>query len=204
MIATPRFPAMITCLGLLLAATHALAEEKKTDPKVKKPLKLEACELGSTNNVHRLGKIYLAGQPSAADFATAKKNDGIKTVINLRTPGEMRFDEKGVLKGLNIEYHYLPFGAPETLKDEIFEKSLKVLGDKKKQPVLMHCASANRVGAIWLVHRVLTDKIAYDKALKEAKEVGLRFPPYEAIAKRYIEKAQAKAEAKARTKPPTK
>lgn len=178
------------CLALL--AFSASAEDVKPDIEKKKEPKLEACELGGTNNVHRLGKIYLAGQPSADDFAIAKK-DGIKTVINLRTPGELPFDEKGVLKELGLEYHYLPFAAPDTLKDEIFEKSLKVLGDKKKQPVLMHCASANRVGAIWLAHRVLTDKVPYDKALKEAKEVGLRFPPYEVKAKAYIEKAQAKA-----------
>lgn len=183
-----------TVAFIALLAFSANADDAKTGPKSKKPPKLEACKLGSTYNVHRLGKVYLAGQPSADDFAIAKK-DGIKTVINLRTPGEMRFDEKGVLKGLGLEYHYLPFAAPDTLKDEIFEKSLKVLGDKKKQPVLLHCASANRVGAIWLVHRVLTDKVPFDKALKEAKEVGLRFPPYEAKAKAYIAKAQAKAKA---------
>lgn len=186
------FRLFTTVAFIALLAFPATAEDTKSDPKGKKPPKLEACELGETYNVHRLGKVYLAGQPSADDFAVAKK-DGIKTVINLRTPGEMRFDEKGVLKGLGLEYHYLPFAAPDTLKDEIFEKSLKVLGDKKKHPVLLHCASANRVGAIWLVHRVLTDKVPFDKALKEAKEVGLRFPPYEAKAKAYIAKAQAKA-----------
>jgi uncharacterized protein (TIGR01244 family) len=184
---------------LCLLSIPATAEDPKVESKVKKPPKLEACQLGRTYNVHRLGKIYLAGQPSADDFAIAKKS-GIKTVINLRTPGEMRFDEKGVLKGLGLEYYYLPFAAPDTLKDEIFDKSLKVLGDKKKQPVLIHCASANRVGAIWLVHRVLTDKVPYDKALKEAKEVGLRFPPYETKAKTYIDKARAKA----RTQKPAK
>jgi len=177
-------------LGLL--SLPGSAEEPKTEPTAKQEPKLEACELGSTNNVHRLGNFYLAGQPSADDLAIAKK-DGIKTVINLRTPGELPFDERDVLKGLDLKYHYLPFATPESLKDEIFEKSLKVLGDKKKQPVLLHCASANRVGAIWLVHRVLTDKVPYDKALKEAKEVGLKFPPYETIAKEYIQKAQAKA-----------
>ena len=177
---------------LCLLSVPASAEEPKAEPKIRQEPKLEACELGSTYNVHRLGKIYLAGQPSADDFATAKK-DGIKTVINLRTPGELPFDEKAVLKGLGLEYHHIPFAAPETLKDEIFDKSLKVLGDRKKQPVLLHCASANRVGAIWLAHRVLTDKIPYDKAIKEAKEVGLKSQPYEAIAKVYIEKAQAKA-----------
>jgi uncharacterized protein (TIGR01244 family) len=186
---------IFACLVLVCSVTTLTrAEDSKADPKGKKPPKLEACELGSTYNVHRLGKIYLAGQPSADDFAIARK-EGIKTVINLRTPGEMRFDEKEVLKELGVEYHYLPFAAPDTLKDEIFEKSLKVLGDQKKQPVLLHCASANRVGAIWLVHRVLTDKVDYDKALNEAKEVGLKFPPYGEKAKAYIEKAQAKARA---------
>lgn len=183
-----------TAALITLLAFSAIAQDSKPESKPKEEPKLEECKLGSTYNVHRLGKVYLAGQPSADDFSIAKK-DGIKTVINLRTPGEMRFDEKGVLKGLGLEYHYLPFAAPDTLKDEIFEKSLKVLSDKKKQPVLLHCASANRVGAIWLAHRVLTDKVPYAKALKEAKEVGLRFPPYEAKAKAYIAKAQAKARA---------
>lgn len=177
---------------LSLTVAPAQTEETKTEPQVKKVLKLEACELGTTYNVHRLGKIYLAGQPSAADFSIAKK-DGIKTIINLRTPAEFRFDEKAVLKELALEYHHIPFAAPDSLTDEVFEKSLKVLGNKKKQPVLLHCASANRVGAIWLVHRVLTDKVSFDKALKEAKDVGLKSSPYETKAKAYIEKAQAKA-----------
>jgi uncharacterized protein (TIGR01244 family) len=195
MTAALRLARIAVCLTLLCASERTRAEDSKTKPQVKKELKLEACELGSTYNVHRLGNIYLAGQPSVEDFAIAK-DDGIKTVINLRTDAELRFDEKGVLKGLDIEYHHLPFMAPETLKDEIFEKSLKLLGDKKKQPVLLHCASANRVGAIWLVHRVLTDKVDYDKALKEAKEVGLKTHPYEAKAKLYIDQAQAKARSK--------
>ncbi|MGZ0173934.1 MAG: hypothetical protein ACKVHE_30870, partial [Planctomycetales bacterium] len=152
---------------LCLTTMSATAEDPKSESKVKKPLKLEACELGKTNNVHQFGKIYLAGQPSADDFAIAKK-EGSKTVINLRMPIEMRFDEKTLVKELGLEYHYLPFGLPDSLKDEIFDKSLKILGDKKKQPALLHCASANRVGAIWLVHRVLNDKVPYDKAPKRA------------------------------------
>lgn len=180
--------------ALLVQTSLSLADEDAKKAAARKEIKLEACELGSTYNVHRFGKIYLAGQPSADDFVTAKK-EGIKTVINLRTPGEMRFDEKAVLKDLGLEYHYLPFAAPDTLKDEIFEKSLKVLGDRKKQPVLLHCASANRVGAIWLAHRVLTDKVPYDKALKEAKDVGLRSIPYEGKARDYIRRTQAESRA---------
>lgn len=179
----------VAFLCLLSIAAMAQDPDPKSTPR--KPPKLEACEIGKTYNVHRFEKIYLAGQPSADDFAIAKK-DGIRTVINLRTPGEMRFDEKAVLKELDMEYLYLPFAAPDTLKDEIFEKSLKVLSDEKKQPVLLHCASANRVGAIWLAHRVLADNVPYDKALKEAKEVGLKFPPYEARARAYIKQVKSK------------
>lgn len=186
----------LTALCLLFALSTLEADEKKADGnsrnKPTKPKKLEECELGSTYNVHRLGDIYLAGQPSQNDFAVAKR-EGIKTVINLRQPSELPFDQKETLKNLGLEYHHIPFALPQTLTDKVFEKCLKVLSDRKKQPVLLHCKSANRVGAIWLVHRVLNDKVQYDKALKEAKEVGLRYPPYEAKARLYIaQKTKAK------------
>ena len=68
-----------------------------------------------------------------------------------------------------------------------------MLGDKKKQPLMLHCGSANRVGAIWLVHRVLDDGIDVDVAVVEAKKVGLRVPSYLEKAKDYIARTQAKA-----------
>jgi protein tyrosine phosphatase (PTP) superfamily phosphohydrolase (DUF442 family) len=57
-----------------------------------------------------------------------------------------------------------------------------------ERPLLFHCASANRVGALWLPYRVLDNGITYDAALAEAKQVGLRAPGMETKAKDYIER----------------
>lgn len=183
-------------LALLIAGGLSLpaqGEEKKTPPRKKaetKP-KLERCEVGDIRQIHRLGKVYLAGQPSPEDFRIAKK-DGLKTVVNLRTKPEFQFDEAKHLKSLDIEYHHVPFRSPDTLTDKVFDAVRKVLKDKKKQPVMVHCASANRVGAVWLAHRVLDGNVKYKDALKEAKTVGLRTAAFEERAQEYIEAARKK------------
>lgn len=168
----------------LLVTFNTFADE----PKAVKPPQLEACKLGEVDRIHRFDKIFLAGQPTADDFKLAHKQDGLKTVINLRTAEELEFDEAATLKGLSINYHHVPIKSAAALKDDDFDKARKVLGDKKNHPVMMHCASANRVGAVWLVYRVLDDKVPYEKALEEAKKVGLRAPDLEAKAKDYIAK----------------
>lgn len=190
-------------LALVLAAsltTSTHGEEEKTSPKKKteKKPKLERCEVGDVRQIHKLGKVFLAGQPSPEDFRIAKKG-GLKTVVNLRTKPEFQFDEAKHLKSLDIEYHHVPFRSPDTLTDKVFDAVRKVLKEKKKQPVMVHCASANRVGAIWLAHRVLDGGVKYEAALKEAKTVGLRTPAFEERAKEYIE-ATRKKEAKQKSK----
>ena len=47
--------------------------------------------------------------------------------------------------------------------------------------------SASRVGAVWLVKRVLQDGWTIEKATEEAKLIGLRSEPLEKFAVGYIE-----------------
>lgn len=177
--------AFVLCLGCFGFGMAAMSQDQKPNAD-KKPPVLEACKLGDVNRIHRLDKVFLAGQPTADDFKVAKTQEGLKFVINLRTTEELEFDEAAALKGLGIEYLHLPVQSPASLKDETFDKARKVLADKKNHPVMVHCASANRVGAIWLAYRVLDDKVPYEKAVEEAKKVGLRSPDLEAKAMDYI------------------
>ena len=155
-------------------------------------ISLAGAELGSTPNVHRFGSTVLCGQPSSEDFAEAKKR-GIKTVVTLRRNGELNWDEKQVVDDLGLEFIRLSFSGPDSLTDDIFGRSLQVLSDKQKAPLMLHCGSANRVGAIWLVHRVINDGVPLDQAVKEAKVVGLRTPGYEEKARQYIKKNKQEA-----------
>ena len=52
--------------------------------------------------------------------------------------------------------------------------------------MFVHCGSASRVGAMWLVKRVLQDGWTVEKATEEAKLIGLRSEPLEKFALVYI------------------
>ncbi|MBL8168361.1 MAG: hypothetical protein JNJ50_09420, partial [Acidobacteria bacterium] len=59
----------------------------------------------------------------------------------------------------------------------------------KNGPVFIHCAAAIRVGAFWLIRRVLRDGWDFEKALAEANRIGLRNQPQLIeFAKGYLEK----------------
>ncbi len=177
-----RFPAVCaTALLLLLPIMTTQAADK--------PPTLTKAELGATRNVHSFGKTMLCGQPSAAEFSEAKKR-GIKTVITLREKTEIDWDEAAALRQLGLNFYQLGFRAPDSLTPAIIEKTVTIMGDPKSMPVMLHCASANRVGALWLAHRVLNDKIDIETARKEAKTVGLRTPAYEERVLSYIKKKQ--------------
>ena len=179
------FRAHTACfLSLILFLSTVTADAADKAPKLSKT------ELGSTRNVHAYGGTLLCGQPSAEEFAEAKRQ-GIKTVITLREKDELDWNEAAALAKLDLNFYQFGFRAPESLTAEIIEKTLAIMADSKRTPVMLHCGSANRVGAIWLAHRVLNDKIEIDAARKEAKTVGLRTAAYEARVLDYIRKKQA-------------
>lgn len=175
---------MLSCWALwtfVLGSVNGLPLQAADTP-------LKSDQLGATNNVHTCGNVYLCGQPSAADLKLAKSK-GIKTVLSLRTNGEIDWDEAAAAQQLGLKFECVPFRGPETLTDEVFDKTRDILKQsaKAQEGVIVHCGSANRVGAIWLVHRVLDDHIPLAAAQQEAKQVGLRTAEYETRAIEYIQ-----------------
>lgn len=153
-----------------------------------KNAKLKKGNLGRTNPVHRAGEVFLTGQPSRSDFEFLAK-EGFKTVISLRTAGEISWDEKQVVESTGMSFVAIPFRDPKDLTDEVFDKSREILRSAgPNQGVCLHCASSNRVGAIWLVHRVLDGRMAIEQAREEAARVGLRNEGYEKKALDYLER----------------
>jgi len=181
--------ARLLFVAVALCASVAVAEDKPQ--RIETPKKLEPAKCGSVKQLHAFDDIFLAGQPTAEDFQEFKKR-GVKSVLNLRTKEELDFDEAKTIKNLGLEYHHVPIAGPESLTDENFDKLRKLLNEKEQRPMVLHCTAANRVGAVWLAHRVLDGGLTYDAALAEAKTVGLKTPALEAKAKVYIAKQKAK------------
>jgi protein tyrosine phosphatase (PTP) superfamily phosphohydrolase (DUF442 family) len=137
--------------------------------------------------IQKFGDLYMGGQPSEEVLEAAKKS-GVLHVVNLRGASEdAGFDEENKVAVLGMRYHNPGFSKAEELTVPVFMRLRDLLSNKANRPMLLHCASANRVGAVWLAHRVLDDGLAYDKALAEAKQVGLRSKALEAVAKAYID-----------------
>jgi len=68
---------------------------------------------------------------------------------------------------------------------------LKILDDPANRPAFIHCTSAIRVGAFWMIRRVLRDGWKVDDAEEEAKKIGLKESPHlNEFARRYIKQHQ--------------
>ena len=155
-------------------------------PKAEKTA-LKTQELGDMGSVRVYRDIYLAGQPSPEDLAMLKQR-GFKTVISVRKADEVPWDEAVEVRKQAMTFVHVPFHGKDQLTPQVFDDVLKVLRNKKRCPILFHCGSANRVGAIWYAYRVLDGKLKPAEALAEAEQVGLRTPAYLEIARSYVEK----------------
>ncbi len=126
------------------------------------------------------------GQPRVEHFARLKA-DGVKSVLNLRTPGEHRAEEEeAAVREAGLAYFNIPvvYSAPTEAQVDEF---LRLTDDPANRPMFIHCTAAIRVGAFWMIRRVLRDKMPPDAALEEARKVGLVNAPHlEEFAEGYI------------------
>lgn len=132
------------------------------------------------------------GQPRLEHLAKLKA-EGVKVIINLRTPGEHRAaEEEAKAKELGLKYFNIPVVYRDPKEEQVTE-FLKILDDAANRPVFIHCTAAIRVGAFWMIRRVLRDGWTVEAAEEEAKKVGLREAPHlTEFAKTYIEKYRNK------------
>jgi uncharacterized protein (TIGR01244 family) len=118
------------------------------------PLLVRAGEIPETmpaseipNNVRASPGLATAGQPAPETLARLKEL-GFKTVINIRTEAEPGVvQEADVVKAQGLDYHLIPITAA-TFSAEQVDAIAKILDDPAAGPVLFHCGSSNRVGAV--------------------------------------------------------
>lgn len=141
----------------------------------------------------RINKDFCTGAQPKLEHLAELKAQGIKTIINLRTPGEHRAaDEEAKAKELGLRYYNIPVAFSDP-KDEQVTEFLRITDDAENRPAFIHCAGAVRVGAFWMIRRVLRDGWTVEKAEEEAKKIGLRESPHlVAFARSFIERHQKK------------
>lgn len=121
------------------------------------------------------GMVYFAGQPSAEALRAAKAR-GIATVINFRSEPEMKnrvaFDEAAIVHELGMNYVFLPITL-DTFSISQADELHEVL-KHTREPVLLHCASSNRVGAVWALYLVRHRDVPVEQAIAMGMSAGMR------------------------------
>ena len=131
------------------------------------------------------------GQPTAEAYQKAAAI-GFRTVLSLRTNGEGvdLVREKAGVERAKMRYFNIPVDSSDPRPEQV-DEFRRIARDKTNHPMLINCASANRVGAFMMIFRVVEQGWSEDKALKEAVKIGLASANLKQFAIQYI--AQHKA-----------
>lgn len=161
-------------LAIMLASTASAQVQKIDVPGIR--------------NFSRVDATIGCGGATDVSAMPALKKDGFVSVINLRLASEAgaNVDEEGnAARAAGLKYIHLPFdaAAPDS---KVVDNFLAAVATKANQPIFIHCGSANRVGGVWMIKRVLQDGWAIDRARTEAQAIGLRDPQLDAFAVKYI------------------
>jgi len=165
--------ASLVCAGAIVAAQAQVTKESV--PGIVNFAKVETT-------------VACAGATTPAALAEVKRM-GYASVINLRQasePGAEIEASAAAAKAAGLNYIHIPFNTASP-DGAVVDSFIKAVTDKANQPAFIHCASANRAAALWMVKRIAVDKWDVERASTEAAALGLTNPALKQFA---IEQAQ--------------
>jgi protein tyrosine phosphatase (PTP) superfamily phosphohydrolase (DUF442 family) len=176
----PLIAALLVLIGAATLLLEISCETNKVDNGIGKrcssagPAEWAApVEKDGLPNLHKVSPdLYRGAQPTAAGIRQLK-DMGIKTIINLRSFHSDK-DEIGDV-GIGYEHIYFKPWHPE---EEEIVRFLKIVTDKHKTPVFVHCQhGADRTGLMCAIYRVAVCGWSKESALDEMINGGFGFHP---------------------------
>jgi uncharacterized protein (TIGR01244 family) len=171
----------------LSAALKAQEGDRVRLDRIEQTLKADVPRLLCLND-----SLATAAQPSEPAFGKVAAS-GFRSVLNLRTAAEGVDIEKErrLVEQSGMRYFHIPVvsSAP---REEQADEFIRVVRDQTHHPMLIHCASANRVGAFIMIYRVMEHGWNEQAALEEAVKIGLSGDGLKTFAHNYIARHKAK------------
>jgi uncharacterized protein (TIGR01244 family) len=118
--------------------------------------------------------LTVGGQPTE-DELRSMAEEGVRTVVNLRTAGEeeqpLSPEEEGrQVEAAGMQYVHIPVsmkGMGPQLVDQFRAKLNEVPG-----PVFVHCHRGKRAGAFAMMHAAVERGMTGEQTLKQAEQMG--------------------------------
>ncbi len=119
-------------------------------------------------------RVLLGGQPTREDLERAVAL-GYRKIVNLRLPDEFsEWDEPELAESLGLKYVTIPVAGASGLTLENARRLAAELDQEDDSPIVLHCASGNRVGALLALKAFHFDGLDAQAALELGLENGLR------------------------------
>lgn len=116
--------------------------------------------------------LYTAAQPAATDWSTIAAR-GVGTVIDLRAPGELKDrDEAAEVHAAGMRYLSIPVAGAGGI-DDANASRLRAALEAANGPVLVHCASGNRVGGLLALMEARSGAMTAEQALEFGRNAGM-------------------------------
>ena len=179
-------------LSILALSTLAVAAELPGNERAR----LDQIERSLKSDVPRVlcldGSFATGGQPTDQAYSKAATS-GFRSVLSLRTAGE-GIDlkrERSLVEKNNLRYFNIQVVSSAPRREQA-DEFLRLVKEKSNHPMLINCASANRVGAFMMIFRVLEQGWPEDKAQEEAVKIGLTGEGLKKFAQEYIAQRRPK------------
>ncbi len=117
-------------------------------------------------------RLWRSGQPDPAALAILARR-GVKTLVNLRMPGDLKPAEAAFAQRHGIIYHQIPLSGVRAPTKAQIARLFKLV-DGSAPPVLMHCEhGSDRTGTFVACYRILRQGWSAEQALVEADRYGM-------------------------------
>jgi len=128
-------------------------------------------------NFHQVDEhVFRGAQPTPEGFKNLTKL-GVKTVIDLRGGNDHTAGEKTVVETLGMKYVHVPMKGLTAPTDEQVARVLALLDQPSAStdwPVFVHCKRGrDRTGTVIACYRITHDHWDNQKALREARLLGM-------------------------------
>ena len=127
-------------------------------------------------------RIFIGAQPSEQDLAELKQQ-GFRSVVNLRLPGEedqpLSPDEEGFkVKQQGMEYLHIPVSGKSIRLEQADQVCTQM--ECLPHPVYVHCRKGGRAAIFALMNEAVEHGWTMDKLESRAAELGIKLDPPEA------------------------
>ena len=144
-------------------------------------------------NTIRMSDAYVVArfEPTRETFEQIA-GEGFRSVVSLQTTGEDQKlpieDERRTAEAAGLAFYHQPVSG-HSLDDAAVDRFREALG-RLPRPILLHCASGKRSGAMTMMHLASEQGMTGDEAIERAEEMGFECdtPELEAFVKDYVDR----------------